>query len=104
MVYYRLKGENIMYAEIKTADQESLNKLILSAIESQNEIVNNLGFILEVIPDQGVYIIASSSETDMIPLRDLSLMLTACGTEILKAKNIRGSVQVHDKPRFFLQL
>ena len=92
-----------MYAEIKTADKASLHKLVLSAVEAQGEIVSKLGFIVEVIPDKGVYIIAASKETDMIPPKDLALMLTACGTEILKAKHIRGSVQVHNRQRFFLQ-
>jgi len=91
-----------MYAEILTA-QKSLNKLILSAIEAQHEIGKKLGIILEVIPDKGVYIIAASNETDIIPPKDLALMLTSCGTEILKAKKIRGSVQIHDKQRFILQ-
>lgn len=92
-----------MYAEIKTAEKGSLDKLILSAMEVSHEIGKKLGFILEVIPGKGVYIIAESNETDQIPLKDLSLMLTACGTEILKTKDLRGSVQIHNKPRFVLQ-
>jgi len=92
-----------VYAEIKTADGKSLKKLILSAIEAQHEMGKKLGFILEVIPDIGVYIIADSVETDMIPAKDLASMLTACGTEILNAKKIRGSVQIYDKTRYFLQ-
>ena len=92
-----------MYAEIKTSDIKSLNKLIISAMEAQREIGQKLGFVVEIIPDKGVYIIAATSDLDMIPPKDLALMLTACGTDILKAKQIRGFVQIHNKPRFFLQ-
>jgi hypothetical protein len=100
MVYYRQKGENIMFVEILASDKKSLNKLILSAIENQDAIIKKMRFILEVIPNKGVYIIADSVETDKIPIRDLNLMLTACGTELLKRKDVRGSVQVYNRQRF----
>ena len=92
-----------MYAEIFATDQESLNKLIISALEIQHKIIKTLGFILEVIPKKGIFIIANSAETDVIPLKDLGLMLTACGTEILKRRSIQGSVQVHNRERQFYQ-
>jgi len=92
-----------MYAEILATDKESLNRLIISALEIQHKIIKTLGFNLEVIPEKGVFIIADSPETAMIPLKDLGLMLTACGTEILKRRSIQGSVQIHNRERLFLQ-
>ncbi len=88
-----------MYAEILAVDQESLDKLIISAMELQEKIIKNMGFVLEVMPKKGVFIIASSDETDKILPNDLRLMLTACGTELLKKRAVQGSVQILNKER-----
>lgn len=92
-----------MFAEILVSDKKALDKLILSAIDCQDDIIKKLRFMLEIIPNKGVYIIADSNETDQIPLKDLALMLTSCGTEILKKRSIHGSVQIHNRKRYVLK-
>ena len=92
-----------MFAEILVADKKSLDKLILSAVENQDEIIKKLRFMLEIIPDKGVYVIADSKETDLIPVKDPALMLTACGSELLKRGKIKGSIQIHKRARYMLE-